>query len=342
MKTKTVFGLFLIAALVSSAMAGAQAGIATGSPAQGNVQIAYFNLALANTYETAALKGAKAAAKKFGGTLTVFDANFDATKQFGQMQDALTTEKYQAFVVSPANGAVLVPLLKQAVKAGIKITCHDGACGPNNASLKPQVAGVTAHVGPDFVGVGRKIADLMAQACKNKNPCKAVYFVGSFAFANDVGRLKLLRARLKAKYPNIKLVAVQEGKYLADPSFVAMQNVLQANKDVSVFASAGDQMTLGAERAVDAAGLKGKVALIGLAAGKFGVQAVKEKRWFATTVALPHTEGFVATKLAIQATRGVKNLPKTVRADYLPGFGPPPISVVTQKNAARFKAQWSG
>jgi ribose transport system substrate-binding protein len=341
MKTKTCFGLFVIALIVSCAMAGAQTGVATGT-ATAKIQVAYFDLALANTYETAALNGAKAAAKKYNASLTVFDGNFDATKQYGQVQDALTTQKYQAFVISPANGAVLVPLLKQAVKAGIKITCHDGACGPNNASLKPQVPGVVAHVGPDFIGVGSKMADLMAQACAGKDPCKAVYFVGSFSFANDVGRLKLLRARLKAKYPNIKLVAVQEGKYLADPSFTAMQNVLQANNDVSVFASAGDQMTIGAERAVNAAGLKGKVALIGLAASKLGVRAVKEKRWYATTVALPLTEGFTAAKLAIQAARGAKNLPKTVRADYLPGFGPPPISVVTQKNAGRFKAEWAG
>jgi ribose transport system substrate-binding protein len=340
MKTKTWFGLFLTALVVGGAIAGAQASRATGT-ATAKIHVAYFDLALANTYETAALNGAKAYAKKNNATLTVFDGNFDATKQFGQMQDALTANKYQAFVVSPANGAVLVPLLKQAVKKGIKIVCHDGACGKNNASIKPQVPGVVAHVGPDFVGVGSRMADLMGQACKGKNPCKAVYFVGAFNFANDVGRLNLLKATLKAKYPNIQLVAVQEGKYLADPSFTAMQNVLQAHPDVNVFASAGDQMTFGAERAVNAAGLKGKVALIGLAASKLGVQAVKEKRWYATTVALPYSEGFTATKLAVQAARGAKHLPKTVREDYLPGFGPAP-SVVTQQNAARFKAQWSG
>jgi ribose transport system substrate-binding protein len=344
MNTKRSSALLLAALLVTAVVAAAQTGIARSTSAK-KIQVAYFDLALANTYETAALNGAKAAAKKYNASLTVFDANFDTTKQYAEVQDAITTKKYQAFVVSPNNGAALVPLLKQAVSAGIKITCHDGVCGPKNSGpgyLRPQIPGVVAHVGFDFVGVGGTLADLMAKACAGKNPCKAVYFVGAFSYANDISRLARLKQELK-KFPNVKLVAVQEGKYLGDPSSTAMQNVLQAHPDVSVFASAGDQMTLGAERAVNGAGLKGKVALIGSAASKLGVQAVVAKRWFADTIQLPFTEGFVATKLAILAARGAKGLPKTVRVDRLAGFpNLNGIGVLTQQNAHRFHAEWSG
>ena len=104
-------------------------------------------------------------------------------------------------------------------------------------------------------------------------------------------RTNAINAYLK-KFPNIKVVAEQEGKYLANTGRTAMQNMLQAHPDVNVAGSSGDQMTAGMEQAVKSAGLTGKVELIGNGASIPGVAAVRAGRWYATVANLPYTEGY--------------------------------------------------
>src|SRR5581483_9284007 len=57
------------------------------------VRIGVVLSATANTYEQADLKGIQAAAKKFGGKVVkVFDANFVASTQSSQVEDAITSK----------------------------------------------------------------------------------------------------------------------------------------------------------------------------------------------------------------------------------------------------------
>ena len=63
------------------------------------------------------------------------------------MQDAIVSDAYDAFVVMPLNGAVLVTPTEEAISAGITVVANWNNIGPDLNSIEPQVEGLTAVVG---------------------------------------------------------------------------------------------------------------------------------------------------------------------------------------------------
>ena len=57
------------------------------------------------TYSNALIEGAQDAAKAAGIEADVFQANFDATVQYNQVQNAITSGKYDLFALQPANAS---------------------------------------------------------------------------------------------------------------------------------------------------------------------------------------------------------------------------------------------
>jgi ribose transport system substrate-binding protein len=141
-----------------------------------------------------------------------------------------------------------------------------------------------------------------------------------------------------ADSPNVELVAEQEGAdYARDTGLKVAQNILQANPDLDVLVTSGDQMTLGAEQAVEDAGLSDQVALIGNGGSEPGVQAVQEGRWFGTVALVPYSAGQAAAEQAINAVRG-EPVETVVLSTDLSNVG----ALITQDNADQFEAQWKG
>ena len=317
---------------------GGQPAGTAGSEGQEAVKVGVFLASAANTYGQAQLEGAKKAAQELGAEVTSFDGAFDTNKQISQIQDATASGEYQAFVVSANDGNAVVPELENAAAEGIKVACILAPCGPDLTSLEPQTDAVINHSGTSFPNNGKAIAELTVQACEGKDPCEVAYIPGLLRTAPyEKARLDGFESVIDEN-PNIKIVAIQEGQYLADPALKATQNILQANPGLDVIASSGDQMIVGAEEAVNDAGKKGKVVLVGNGASEIGVQAVKEGRWFGTAVYLPFSEGYEATKVAIRAARGEEGLPTSINTDDLAK----PSTVISKDNAGQFKPEWAG
>jgi len=330
----------LVAASVAATVASGNGGSRALSRSK-TVRIGVLLGSTENTYDQADLVGIKAAAAKFGGKVVqVFGANFDASAQATQVQDAITAQKYDVFIIEPAAGNVIVPQVKQAIKAGIKVVCLLSPCGTNQESKARQIPGYVTTVGLSFRESGTWIAKGIVAACRNAKSCKVAYEPGNLSFPPEAVRTKGLTDYLK-KFPNIKIVAQQEGKYLANSGRVAMQNMLQAHPDINVAASSGDQMTVGMEQAVKSAGLTDKVRLIGNGGSKPGVAAVAAGRWFATVANLPYTEGYIGTKYAIMAANGtpLSKIPPFVDENK---YSPVGTLLITKANASKFKPQWAG
>jgi ribose transport system substrate-binding protein len=310
-----------------------------GGKAEKELRIAFFNGFNGNSFAAAEVAAAKAEAAKRGASVEVLGAPTDPSVQISQIQDAVTSSKFDAFVIFPVDGNALVGPVEQAVGAGIHVAATFNTVGRDIGSVQPGVKGMVAMVGEPMVASGTNIATAIAQACEGISPCKVVYLPGSFKQATEVIRTKAVHAYLK-DHPNVKIVAEREGGYLQQPALQVTTDVLRAHRDVSVIATSGDQMTLGVEKAVHDAGLTGKVKLIGNAASEQGVQAVREGRWFATPVYLPRTEAMLATRYVIQAARG-ERVPVSTNVLDLSPVGP----IVTRKSletakGKSFKGEW--
>src|SRR5262249_3805620 len=153
-------------------------------------------------------------AKEYGGVVSkVFDSkDFTAATQVTQLQDAITSKQYDAFVITPNDGGADTPVIKQALAAGIKGGCISANCGPHPGATKNQIPGMTTTVALPFFQNGQMIAGLIVKACANKNPCNVVYMPGINSLPLEVARNRGLDGVLK-QHPSIKIIARQEGKY---------------------------------------------------------------------------------------------------------------------------------
>ena len=323
-----------LAAVTTTVAAGAQTDRTTQQAnQQGKVKaVAFFGFAAANSFAQATWAGVKQAAKQAGVQAKFFDPNFNAQTQVSQIQDAITSGRYQAFVVQANDGNSVIPVLKQAVKAHIAVVAEFTPIGSNYASLKPPIAGVS-FVGEAPVHNGVELGKLGISACKGVNPCNVAYLEGFKTLPLDNARTAAVKKTL-ATAKNVKLVADVEGGYTAAEGLKAAQDVLQAHSDVNVMIGSS-QAIEGAVQAVKSAGKLGKIKLIGNGGSCQAVAGVKNGTWFATYALPEKTSGFKAAQLAIQAGNG-KKIPVSFNTDQLAN----PLLTKSVLAKTKFKAQY--
>ena len=282
----------------------ATTGEAATSAAEGGqevTKIAFFGFAAANSFAQATWAGVQEAAKAEGVEAKFFDPNFDAAKQVSQIQDAITSGEYQAFVVQANDGNAVVPAVEEAMEEGIAVVGEFTPIGTRYDTIEPQVEGLT-FVGEPPAENGTALGELGVQACEGIDPCNVAYLEGFKALPLDNARTEAAKAAL-AGAPNVKLAASVEGGYTQESGLKAAQDVLQANSDIDVLIGSS-QAIAGAEQALGDLGLEGKVKLIGNGGSKQAVAAVKEGRWFATYAIPERSAGKKAAELAIAKARG--------------------------------------
>jgi ribose transport system substrate-binding protein len=295
-------------------------------------RVAYLSFAVANSYDAPMLAAAKAVAKQQHAKVTVFDAANDPKKQFAQFQTAATSKQYDAIVVQPIFGTGLFPVVKQAIKAGIKVVNMDQIMGPNPGTAAPQVKGLSGNVVFVQTQIGRKQGQLVVAACaaNHLDPCNVGYLYSVKVSSLDTAIRKGFDAVIAGH--NIKVVAEGETFYQPANALKAAQTMLQAQPDINLIVGA-DQGATGAEQAL--AGKK--VVLVGYGGGGVGLEAVSSGRWYGTVVQRPATEGKLAMTCAIKAVKIGKGCGGI---DVLAGL--PNGGIVTRANASKFKAEWPG
>ena len=281
--------------------AAAPAGGGGGETAQEVKKIAFFGFAGANSFAQATFAGIKEQAAKENVDVQFFDPNFDAATQVSQIQNAITTGEFQAFIVQANDGNAVVPPVREAIEEGITVVGEFTPIGTRYDTIEPQVDGLI-FVGEPPTENGTALGELGVQACEGMDACEVAYLEGFKALPLDNARTQAATKALKAGQ-NVKLVASVEGGYTQDSGLKAAQNVLQAHPGVDVMIGSS-QAIAGAEQAVKDAG--GKVKLIGNGGSRQAVSAVKEGRWFASYVAAEKSAGAKAAELAIKAARGEK------------------------------------
>jgi ribose transport system substrate-binding protein len=307
---------------------GGSGGSGGGDGGQDVSKIAFFGFAGANSFAQATLAGIKQQASKEGVEVEFFDPNFDAATQVSQIQNAITTGEFQAFIVQANDGNAVVPPIREAIEEGITVVGEFTPIGTKYDTIEPQVDGMI-FVGEPPTENGRALGEMGVDACKGIDPCQVAYLEGFKALPLDNARTDAVKAALK-KAPNVRLVASVEGGYTQASGLKAAQNVLQANPDVDVMIGSS-QAIAGAEQAVEDAG--SKVKLIGNGGSRQAVGAVKEGRWFGTYVIAEKSAGAKAAELAIAAAKGEK-VPKSFDTRELQN----PIG--TKENLGDFEGQY--
>jgi ribose transport system substrate-binding protein len=324
----------VVAAVVAVAVVstvGAGAKTAAPQAKQAKVKaVAFFGFAAANSFAQATWAGVQDTAKKNKVSAKFFDPAFNAQTQVSQIQDAITTGRYQAFVVQANDGNSVIPAIKQALKAGISVVAEFTPVGSRYDTIKPPIAGIS-FVGEAPTWNGKTLGQLGIQACKGLNPCNVAYLEGFKALPLDNARTGAVKKQL-ATAKNVKLVADVEGGYTQASGLKAAQDVLQAHPDVNVIIGSS-QAIEGAQQAVKSAGKEGKIKLIGNGGSCQAVAGVRSGKWFATYVLPERSAGAKATQIAIDRANG-KKVPVSFDTRQLQN------PAGTKANLGKFKAQY--
>ena len=191
-------------------------------------------------------------AAKYGYKLLVVDANRDNAKQQSQVEDFIS-KKVDAIVLTPYDSQAIGSAIVEANNASIPVFTADIASTSSQGK-------VVAHVASDNVQGGYQAGKLI---------CAAVGKTGTVAIVDEPevtsvqDRVKGFKQALAQLCPGVSIVAdVDSGGTLTKASSDT-GDILQAHKNLSGIFGINDPSALGALTAVKAAGLGGKIAIVG-------------------------------------------------------------------------------
>ncbi|WP_206995043.1 autoinducer 2 ABC transporter substrate-binding protein [Trinickia mobilis] len=186
----------------------------------------------------------------------------DAAQQLNIIED-LIAKKVSAIAVVPYDPATLEPALKKAMDRGIKVVTHE-ADNEKNTMVDIEAFDNTAY--------GANLNEHLASCMHDEG--KWAVLVGSLGSRSQVQWADGGIQNAKAKYPKMDLVEPKlETNNDGERAYEVAKEVLRKHPDLKGFQGSSSLDVIGIGRAVEEAGLQGKICVYGTGlpteAGKF-------------------------------------------------------------------------
>jgi len=211
---------------------------------------------LGNPYFDTANNGAQEAAKELGVTVTYQGpAAADATQQI-QLINSLIAQKVSGLAISADDADALVPVGKDAIKAGIPVVSFDSAIGKEGRVLHINQA--------ELQGIGA-IQIKMALELTGADGGKIAILSATSTAPNQNAWIAVMKEELKKpEYAKLELVDVVYGDDDDTKSYNEAQALFKKYPDLKVIIAPTTVGIAASARAVTDAGLIGKVFVTGL------------------------------------------------------------------------------
>jgi ribose transport system substrate-binding protein len=277
--------------LASAAMLGLSLGSAHAAELK-KVGLAVANLQ-ANFFNQIK-QSVEAEAKKRGIEVITVDAKGDGPTQVNQIQDLLT-QNIGALIYIPAGAAAATVPVKLAKNAGVPVVNVD-----RNAEGAPG----DTFLATDSVASAKNVCDYILKQAGGKG--KMVIIHGQKGTTPEVDRSKGCAESLKA-YPDVKVVAEQYSNIWGqDEGFQIMQNMLQANPDISIVFAQADALALGAAQAIKVGNPSQKIVLGGFDGDTAALEALGKGVFDVTATQQTQKMGRDAVANAVKLAAGEK------------------------------------
>jgi inositol transport system substrate-binding protein len=248
-----------------------------------------------------------------GVDLLTVDAERSALKQVEQVESFIA-QKVDAIIMNPCEVEASSPAVAKALAANIPIINVN-----SETSTKPS-----AFIGSDDVESARIALKFIADKLNGKG--NIVMMQGYMGQAAQLKREQGAREMLK-QYPNLKLLAYQTAEWDRAKAMDLMENWIQSyGTQINAVFAHNDEMGLGAVKALNDAGMKGKVLVVSIDAIPDALQAVKNGTLDATIFQNAEQQGSKAIETAIKAAKGQPYEKQTLI----------PFQLVTKQNIGSF------
>jgi galactofuranose transport system substrate-binding protein len=199
-----------------------------------------------NPFRDTESKSITAEAKKLGIHLIQRNANGNISQQNTDIEDMIA-QGAKVLIVAPENAGV-APALAQAKAKHIPVLTIDRTVDGTACS------DFIGFIGSNFLGQAKIAADDLGAALGGKG--SVVVLQGTSGNNVAVDRTNGFNQELKAKFPNMKIVASQTANFDQATGQKVMAQLLQSHPDISGLYAENDTMALGAIQAIRTAGKK--------------------------------------------------------------------------------------
>lgn len=174
------------------------------------------------------------------------DANGDTSKMLNDV-DNFIDAGVNALLVVPTDASIIKPIAKKATRSGIPLVIVN--VPPDEKTMKK----IDAYIGSESIQAGIIQAKSVVGMLNGKQGNVAI-LMGELGHEAQINRTKGNK-EVFAKYPNIRILAEQEGKWDRSKALQITEDLLQAHPEINVIVANNDEMAIGAILAVRKSGL---------------------------------------------------------------------------------------
>lgn len=178
----------------------------------------------------------------------------DKEVQFGYVQ-TVAAKGADAILIAPADSKGIIPALKAAAQKNILVLNLDNRV--DKAEAAKQGLALAGYVGADNEAGGKLAGEAMTKALGGKG--KVVIIEGIRGADNAEARKRGFEAGAKG----LEVVGAESAEWDTDKANAKTAALLAAHPDIRGIFCANDKMAVGAMKAVEQAGKKGKIVVIG-------------------------------------------------------------------------------
>ena len=191
----------------------------------------------------------------------------DADSQAQQIEQAIA-EKPDVLVILPQDGAALTPVAQKAEGAGIPVVNIDRLFTAPDAATA-TILGDNYQIGSWRPTTSPTSSTARATSSRSR---------ASPASRSPTDRSKGFADQLKKKCPDggVKIVAKQPGDFNPDTGLKAMENILQAEKQIDAVYTHDDDMAQGVVQAIRNSGRDDEMFLTGVGGSQDAMEQIKE------------------------------------------------------------------
>jgi len=263
-------------------------------------KVALVMKSLANEFFLTMEDGAKSYQKEHSADFDLISNGIkDETDTSSQIRivEQMIVSKVDALVIAPADSKALVPVLKKASDAGIKVVNIDNRL--DHEVLKSKSLDIP-FVGPDNRKGARLVGEYLAKQLKQGDQVGIIEGVSTTTNAQQ--RTAGFKDAMEAA--GMKIVGVQSGNWEIDKGNAVAAAMLNEYPDLKALLAGNDSMALGAVSAVRAAGKKGQVQIVGYDNIKAIHPMLKDGRILATADQFAAKQAVFGIEAALKLVKG--------------------------------------
>lgn len=238
------------------------------------VRIAASFMSLNNPFWIAENDVLKAEIEKRGGELVTYDAQLNQEKQIQQIEDAVASG-VDAVIVSPNDWKGIKPALEACNAKNVPVVVIDTKVFDGDL--------VATQVVSDNVLGGKLCAQALVDALDGKGNIAIIDLSTNMAVQDRMeGFMSVI-----SEYPDMKIVAQQDGDGSVEAALPLMENMLQANEQIDAVFGTNDPAAIGAIAALDSANKLDSTYVVGIDGAKDACELIKNGKLLGTAAQYP-------------------------------------------------------